>query len=45
MGVHPNHPFIGGCSIINDPFWDPPFMETPIEISVVPEKHGNKYDI
>ena len=30
MGVPPNHPFIDRFSIINQPFLDPPFMETPI---------------
>ena len=32
MGVPLNHPFLDGYSLINHPFWVPPFQETPIWI-------------
>ena len=30
IGVSLNHPFMDGFSIINYPFWVPPFMETTV---------------
>ena len=32
MGVPPNHPNFSGIFSINQPFWVPPFMETPISL-------------
>ena len=29
IGVPLNHPFIEGCSIVNQPFWDPPRLWQP----------------